>query len=124
LGRDCRVLPIQIDALQPSDVLVEIAPDGVEGGDQGELGRRGAAFELLLVQNRTLHRLVAFEPDEVLQRVAGGEAGHRALAVLPDALREVGRYARIQGAVRAVRHDVDGRVIRGGGMDCFAFGSP
>src|SRR6478735_2196942 len=51
-----------------------------------------------------------FEPDQALDAVLAGEAGHHAFAVLVDALDQVRRDPGVERAVAARGHDVDARL--------------
>src|SRR5207248_2549217 len=50
---------------------------------------------------------VGFEPNKVIDPVAGGDARHRLTLVLPDASHEIGSYPDIQSPVRFTGEQID-----------------
>ncbi len=99
-------------------VFVEVSPVGVCGFDQGAFLEAGAGFELFFSGDGGGHVGVAFEMDEDVAAVFGGEAGGDGFAVFGDSDGEVGGYAYVEGAVAGAGHDVDGGLFGHVGAGC------
>ncbi len=84
------------------DFIIEVLPLWVGFGDELDFCKARPGFDLLFAGYCVDHCFVSFEPDEVFAAVAGGEGGCDAIAVLPDAAREVGCYAGVKGAVPSI----------------------
>lgn len=90
-----------------TEILGEIAPGWVGLVDQIVLPGARPAFHAFFAQNRGVHRVVGFEPDQPLDAVQVGEPSDQAFVVLIDARQQVGRYARVQRTVGRLCEDVD-----------------
>ena len=94
-----------------SDDVIQVVPIRVHAFDQRQLFRARAALYLLLSADGTFHRVAIFEPDQELAPVFFGEPADP-LAMLPGALNQVRRNARVKRPIAPTGHDVDRRLLQ------------
>ena len=75
--------------------------------DQFGLPGAPPPLDALLPQNGFGNVIMRFEPDECLASILSGKSGIDIMPVLPDPRLEVGRDARIEGAVLLGGEDID-----------------
>ena len=91
----------------------QIGPMRIRRFDQIDLPLSTPVLQLLFTGYRCDHVAVHFKPDQPGNTVRAGEARQRALAVLPQARRQVGRHANVQRAARLAGQNVDAGVAIG-----------
>src|SRR3978361_2124510 len=91
-------------------IVIEIAPIGIENLDQDDFLLTRPAFDLLLAGDGFEHGFIELVPDEQLALVFRGEPGRDRVPVLPRPLRKIRRHAGIERAVPFARHDENAAV--------------
>ena len=89
------------------EIFIQVAPSGIHFPDEINLPLPFPLLHPLLFQDRLLHRVVCLIPDETVEAVAFGKSLDEFLLVGPDASREIGGDANVEGSVRFVGDDVD-----------------
>src|SRR5205085_3966287 len=95
---------------------IEVLPFGIHLLDRAQLPEPLPLLHLQLAYARGLQIVMRFIPDEELASVLAREPRNRAVAMLPGAVREIGRDADVERAVAAACHNVDGTGLHGCSM--------
>jgi len=96
----------------------KVGPGRIDGFDERDLFRASPAFEFLFAGNRSLHVLVALEPDEAIAIVARGEPLVLPPFVLEYTFEQIARYSDVN-RMAATGHNVRaiGSLMHGPIMD-------
>ena len=88
----------------------QISPVRVRRFDQVDFPLTPPVLQLFFTGDCRDHVAVHFEPDQPGDAVLAGEAGQRALAVLPQSGLKIGRYANVQRSAWLAGKNVDARI--------------
>src|SRR5579864_5589241 len=103
----CSVMAGLVPAIHDLDeLIVKIVPTWVGCENQAYFPGSWPVLHVVLALDRGLNVRVVLDIDEPFQSIAFGEAVDHALAVLPDAAREVIGHPGVQRTVGPVCHDV------------------
>ena len=94
-----------------ADHRPKIVPERIVTFDQLNLPVSTPALEAFLGCDRVGHGVGRLVPDESLDAVTVGEATERAVAMLHDTTKQVGRDAQVQRAKIAAGHHIDARLL-------------
>src|SRR6185503_5392286 len=89
-----------------ANLRIQIAPVRIGFLDELDLPRPLPRLDRLFAADGGFHRLMHFEPDEVVYAMTPSEALGHAVSVLPDTRRKVGSDADIQRAIEATGEQV------------------
>jgi len=87
----------------------KVEPVRVSLFDQVDLPLPAPVLKLLFARDRRHHFTMTFEPDQHLDAVTIGEAGQRAIAVLPESADKIRRDADVERPARLACQDIDAR---------------
>jgi len=88
-------------------IFIQVAPAGIGGVDEAHFQGARRVFDIALALDRVPDVFVELGQHQALEAIPEGEAVDRALATLERAARYVAGHARVERAVRPVRHDVE-----------------
>ena len=89
------------------DFFVQVAPSGVGVLYQSKLPSAMPPLDGFLTPDGGFHCFVRFVPDQSVDAIFLGEAFHKVVLVLPNALNNIRSHADIEGAVSATRQDIN-----------------
>jgi hypothetical protein len=89
------------------NLVVQIAPFGIETVDQIDLLLARPGLDLLLMGNRAINIATRFVVDELIDIVAAGKSRHELFTMLINACLEVTGNANLQHRMPLVRQDID-----------------